>query len=296
MSRLHPVRPYLLLMRPRQWVKSFFVIAPIFFALKFDSAEAWWLILIATAAFLSASCMVYIFNDLRDIEEDQKHPVKSLRPLAAGMVDIQPAVLLGIVLFGLAVFLCLFLPEECFSVILVYLLLNIAYTLYFRQQAMVDVVVLACFYILRVLMGCAALGVAASPWIILATFFLALTIGFAKRYHELTVSGYAAIKPNLQGYSPSLIHAMLNICVASSLMTYAIYVTDKETAIGSDMLVYSIILVAAGLFRFLQLVLHGGEGGEPERVIIGDARLRIIGMLWFIYTIWQLAIHPAPPL
>lgn len=285
-----PLRPYVLLLRPGQWLKSFFVFAPLLFSEKYLDPEAWLYTAIAALAFLSAACMVYVFNDLHDLEDDKRHPVKALRPLAAGMVDVKQAMILGVIMFGLMVFFCLFLPDDCFTLLIGYLLLNIAYTIYFKLHAVIDVVVLGCFYIQRILVGAAAIEVVASPWIILATFFLALTIGFAKRYKELSLSDYASKKPNLKGYNQSLILCLFGASVTSAILTYAIYVAEKQQTLIHGLLVYSVVFVAAGMFRFLQLVLVSGEGGEPEKIIFRDYVLLTIGVCWLAYTLWALAV------
>ncbi|MEZ5690628.1 MAG: UbiA prenyltransferase family protein [Rickettsiales bacterium] len=281
--------PYIKITRPAGWVKSFFVVAPLFFAIKYDSLTDWINILVAVLAFLAAACSVYVFNDIKDVEEDKKHPVKSKRPIASGEITVRNATMLVVGLIFTSFTLCMFLPIGCLFIVISYLLLNAFYSLYIRNYSVIDVVVLACFYLQRVLMGCLAIDVPATQWIMLATFFLALTIGFAKRYSEFNITGYASSKKNLQGYNKLLVTCLLGICVSASLMTYAIYIAEKQHDNSHNFLTYSIIFVAAGLFRFLQLVLHDGKGGEPEKIFIQDSVLRHIGIAWFVYTIWAIS-------
>lgn len=284
------VSPYIQLMRPLQWIKSTFVIAPIFFALAWGDAESWVHILLAAIAFSAAASAVYIANDWVDIEQDKQHPTKHKRPLAAGTARPSIAMLQAAVLVALSGGICLaFLPIHCIGIIGGYLALNLTYSLYFKRFSVIDVVVLACFYVLRVVMGCLAINVAASAWIILATFFLALTIGFAKRNSDLQLTHFAAQKANLQGYNQALIWCLLGICSAASLITYAIYAVEKQTELGNQTLVYSVILVAAGFFRFLKLALVDSEGSEPEKLLLRDRPLLVISAAWFAWTVWSIS-------
>ena len=286
-----PITPYIQLMRPLQWVKSVFVIAPIFFALKWQDAGAWMQIMWAVLAFAVAASAVYIVNDSMDIEGDKKHPKKSKRPLAAGTAKPHIAALQALGLVVLSLCICrYYLPPEAVYVVGAYLVLNVFYSQFFKRFAVIDVVILACFYILRVLMGCVAIDVPATSWIILTTFFLSLTIGFAKRNADLRVAQFASDKPNLQGYNQALMICLLGICTAASLITYAIYAVEKQQLIGSETLVYSVILVAAGFFRFLSLALVSGDGSEPERILLKDRPLLLISVAWFLVTLWSINV------
>lgn len=277
------------LLRPTQWIKAAFIFAPLFFALRWMDMHAWWLTILAAISFTASACVVYIFNDWVDMEHDKVHPKKRLRPLAAGTITEAQAARLGagllLLSFGIA---WIWLPLACMHLLIAYLLLNMAYTLGFKKTSILDVVLLACFYILRVLMGCAAISVDASAWIILTTFFLALTIGFAKRWAEITILQHKPLKANLQGYDQAFIWCLLGICTAASLITYAIYAVEKQAEIGSTTLVYSVIFVAAGFFRFLHLALVQRVGGEPEKIIVQDKTLLLILLFWLLFTLWSL--------
>ena len=276
---------YLKLLRPKQWIKNAFVFAPLFFAHKFGDIGAWYTTIVAAMCFLSISCLVYIGNDLSDVSEDRRHPTKKLRPMAAGTVSVLEALLLMGCFTAIMLFTLFILPGACAKVAVVYIVLNIAYTFYLKRIAIVDVFFIASCYVLRVLMGCYALDVTVSPWIILTTFLLALFLGFGKRYHELGIEDYVKYKPNLQDYSRSFLDRLVTICGCATLITYAIYTAEIARQSGRVEIVYTAAFVAFGLFRYLQSIYVSGEGGEPEIVILKD-KMQLANMaLWLVVTL-----------
>jgi 4-hydroxybenzoate polyprenyltransferase len=276
------------LLRPKQWIKNGFVFAPLFFAHQFESPAAWQLTILAALYFLTISCMVYIGNDIRDIEEDKLHPVKKNRPLASGEMAVFPALMMACVFAAVSVFIATMLPSACSAVALTYIGLNIIYTCYLKRVALIDIFFIAFCYVLRVLMGCYALGVTVSPWIILTTFLLAMFLGFSKRYHEVGVPGYAASKPNLRHYNRELLDRLVAICGGATLITYAIYTAEVANKIGKVEITYTVAFVAFGLFRYLQSIYVYGQGGEPESIILHDKMQLINLALWLVTTLWIL--------
>jgi len=280
--------PLIKLLRPRQWIKNGFVIAPIFFARQFEQMDMWLLTLQATLAFAMAASAVYIMNDWFDREEDRQHPVKCMRPLASGQVSTSVAFTVAALCAALSAALLYHLPPHCSSVVAIYVVLNIYYTLVLKKQALLDVFFIGGCFVLRVLMGCFALSVIISPWIILTTFLLALFLGFGKRYHELGVEGYARRKQNLQHYSRELLDKLVVICGCAALVCYAIYTAEVARVSGDISIVYTVAFVAFGLFRYLQSIYVYGQGGEPESVILRD-RVQWVNMaLWLAATLWAL--------
>lgn len=278
-------------LRVAQWIKNGFVIAPIFFSLRYMQAEAWVLTLTAALAFCFASSFVYIINDIRDREEDSYHPVKANRPIASRAMSVPVALALALGCLLVSGGALHYLPQYCSVVILGYILLNILYTLWLKHHALLDVFFIAGCFVLRVLMGCYALNVTVSPWIVTTTFMLALFIGFGKRYSELGIEGYADKKQNLQHYSRELLDKLIIICAASALVCYAIYTTEMARQQHSHGLVYTVGFVAFGLFRYLQVIYVYGKGGEPEQVILRDKWQWVNILAWLATTLWIIAPH-----
>ena len=283
------MRQYLKLLRPKQWIKNAFVFAPLFFAHKFTELSGWYICSTAAVAFLSMSCVVYICNDMLDRAEDRHHPVKRQRPLASGLISMQDAGVLACLLAAVAAIAIAALPGECLLIAAAYLGLNAAYTLRLKRVAIVDVFCISAFYVLRVLMGCYALAVTVSPWIILTTFLLALFLGFGKRYHELSIEGYTQHKQNLQHYSREFLDKLITLCGGATLITYAIYTAEIAHQINRVEIVYTVTFVAFGLFRYLQSIYVYNEGGEPESIIFKD-KLQLLNVaLWLMATLWVLS-------
>lgn len=272
------------LLRPKQWTKSAFVFAPLFFAGKFSDSYAWYLTVMAALAFLCAAGVVYIINDIQDAEEDRGHPVKKHRPLASGKITVFQALFLACMTAAASVFLVTGLPRGCAAILLLYIALNVVYTRFLKHLAIIDIFFIAFCYVLRVLMGCYAIAVVVSPWIILATFLLALFLGFGKRYHELGFEEYAKSKANLQHYSRELLDRFVIITGSSALMTYAIYAAEVAQRIGKVEIIYTVGFVAFGLFRYLQSIYVYKQGGEPETILLRD-KWQIANLaLWLLVT------------
>ena len=280
--------PSLRLLRPKQWIKNGFVFAPLFFSGQFIDVGAWQQTLLAALAFLSVSCVVYVINDIRDIKEDRLHPVKKNRPLASGELSVPGAWGIGFAMACFVLPLLLQLPVGCMMVAGVYVASNVLYTLVLKRLAIADIFFIGFCYVLRVLMGATVLAVAISPWIILSTFMLALFLGFAKRYHEISIEGYAKVKPNLQQYSKEFLDRLVTITGGAALMSYAIYAAELATSTGKVELIYTVGFVAFGLFRYMQSVYVYNKGGEPETIILTD-KLQLANLvLWLATTVWIL--------
>lgn len=276
------------LLRPKQWIKNGFVFAPLFFAGKFSDPAAWRLATEAALLFFCVACLVYIVNDIRDAEEDRMHPSKKNRPVASGEIAPFQASLAASFFAAAVLFIMTVLPVACAWVAVMYVALNALYTLALKRLAIIDIFFISFCYVLRVLMGCYALSVMVSPWIILATFLLALFLGFGKRYHEMSFADYVKSKPNLQHYSRDFLDKLVIITGGAALMSYAIYAAEIESATGKTGLIYTVGFVAFGLFRYLQSIYVYHQGGEPETVILSDKWQLMNLALWLLTTMWVL--------
>ncbi len=276
---------YLLLLRPQQWVKNAFVFAPLLFAFRFDDVEAWQAAVIAFLAFIAASGAVYIFNDLRDIEHDKLHPRKRFRPLASGAVTPLSAALLGVALTGGAFAAATLLPLPATGILALYFLLNLAYSLELKKFAVLDVIIVSSGYVLRVLMGGFAVGVAVSSWLILTTFMLALFIAFCKRRAELEAMGDKPTRNSLKGYNLPFLDKLINLSCASTLITYAIYAVQTSQEIGKLSFLFTVAFVVYGLFRYLQNIYVFKHGESPESLVYRDPVFLVNLVLWGATTL-----------
>jgi 4-hydroxybenzoate polyprenyltransferase len=283
------MRPQLRLLRPKQWIKNGFVIAPIFFAHQMNMPASWFHVIVAAIGFICISSMAYIFNDICDVKEDQKHPVKKRRPIASGEITVLHAAFLGCICAAITLFILSTLRYQCSIIAVIYIGINLSYTFYLKRIAIIDIFMISSCYVLRVLMGCYAINVTVSPWIILTTFLLALFLGFGKRYHEMGFEDYAKYKQNLQDYNRNLLDKLVNITGGAALITYAIYTTEIARQVGKVDIVYTVAFVAFGLFRYLQTIYVFNEGGEPENIVLKDKFQLANFVLWLVVTLWLMS-------
>ncbi|AVR70608.1 decaprenyl-phosphate phosphoribosyltransferase [Pseudomonas aeruginosa] len=282
-SSLAQLKGLLALMRPRQWVKNAFVVAPLLFSGEFLQVDA---VLHALAAFLLfclASSATYIVNDLHDIERDRLHPKKALtRPLASGLVSpLQAKYLLA--LLYLALLGGLLISPPVIMVIGLYLLLNLAYTFFLKHQPVLDIFTIALGFVLRVYAGAVALAVPVSSWMFVTTLCLALYLAAVKRRQELARNGSQS-REVLQHYSLALVDRYAEMSATGALLFYSLFViTSREE------LVVTIPLVLFGLFRYWYVV-EAKEGGEsPTDALLSDWQLLATVVLWGLacaYALW----------
>lgn len=270
------------LMRPKQWVKNIFVLAPLLFTGSFLNHTSLNKAAIAFVLFCIASSATYIINDIHDIEHDRKHPKKSLtRPLASGMVKIPQAIVLVIVLYT-ALIIGYFYEPTVVLVILAYLGLNFAYTFILKHQPVIDIFCIAFGFVLRVFAGAMALTVPISSWMFVTTLCLALYLAAVKRRQELLKSGSEGRKV-LAHYSVSLVDRYAQMAAIGALLFYSLFVMTARPE-----MIITIPFVLYGLFRYWFIVetLEGGE--SPTDALYSDWQLIVTIILWVGISAWAL--------
>ena len=271
------------LMRPKQWVKNAFVMAPLVFSGSFLSLESVLQAITATLLFCIASSATYILNDYKDIESDRKHPVKSkTRPLASGDVTKLQALVLMTLLYGL-VAIGLIIHFDFVVIILCYLALNVVYTIYLKYQPVLDIFTIASGFVLRVYTGTVAISVPLSPWMLVTTFALALYLAAIKRRQELAKNGSSS-RNVLNEYSVELMDRYAEMSATCAVIFYSLFVMTSKM----DM-VLSIPFVLFGLYRYWFVVdsLDGGE--SPTDALFSDFQLQTTIVAWVtvcLYTLW----------
>lgn len=278
---LEQVRGLIKLMRPRQWLKNGFVLAPLVFSGAFLDGQAVSAALLATVLFCLASSATYVVNDLHDIERDRRHPSKSLsRPLACGQVSRSAALTLLAVLYALLLSSWWLVPAVI-QVIAAYLLLNLAYTFVLKHQPIVDIFTIAIGFVLRVYAGAMALAVPMSSWMFVTTLCLALYLAAVKRRQELSQSGSEG-RQVLEKYSLGLIDRYAEMAATGALVFYSMFVMSSRPE-----LVATVPLVLFGLFRYWYVVEQGG-GESPTDALLADWQLLVCVLLWVAVCAWAL--------
>ncbi|HBH97919.1 MAG TPA: decaprenyl-phosphate phosphoribosyltransferase [Candidatus Omnitrophica bacterium] len=271
-------------LRPKQWVKNLFVFAPIFFSAKAFSLQVVTQTLLAFGCFCAVSSSVYLLNDLVDRAQDRLHPEKRHRPLAAGLLNVWIARIAAAGLLIPALSGGMALSRSFAMVLAAYWALNVLYAWRLKQAVILDVFVVAAGYLLRVMAGAVVIQAVMSRWLLICTTLLALFIALCKRRHELVLLAEGA--PNhrhvLTDYPIPFLDAMIGIITASALVSYTLYTVSEEIVakFGSQGLLVTAPFVLYGFFRYLYLVYHKAEGGDPTQSILTDRPMMVNLGLW----------------
>jgi 4-hydroxybenzoate polyprenyltransferase len=285
-------------MRPRQWVKNLVVFAALLFARRLtDSA----LVLAASAGFVLfclVSGAVYILNDLFDADRDRRHPLKSRRPIASKALGTVPALTAAVLLMTGSLMQGFILSPPFGAVLLIYVILNVVYSLWLKEVVILDVMIIAAGFVLRAVGGALVIDVTISTWLILCTVLLSLFLAFCKRRQELELLDdpheHRAI---LREYSVEFLDQMIGVVTASTLVSYMLYTMSPEVEmkLGTRHLYLTVPFVLYGIFRYLYLVHRKGEGGNPTQALLTDRPLLLCVGLWALTVVLLIYLAGATP-
>ena len=286
------------LLRPLQWVKNGLVFLPFLFAVDLawatDDLEYVPFLLLRLAVvflgFCALSSGVYVFNDLMDREADRAHPRKSRRPIASGRVGVPLAVLLIAVL---TVFGLIALGPSLLPVAAIYLGINVAYCLGGKNVMLLDVFAVASGYVIRAVTGALAIEVDPSPWLYTTTGAGALFIVLGRRYAEVRLAGEDAgrQRPVLGRYSQPFITQLLTISATAALLSYTLYTIEAENLPDNNAMLFTLPLVALGLFRYLYLLNHSSDAEAPEQLMVRDLPLLATVIAWLAVSAAVLLVN-----
>jgi 4-hydroxybenzoate polyprenyltransferase len=281
---MNRLKATLTLLRPTHWIKNIFVLAGVFFAGDIFHTESLRNASLAFIAFCLASSAVYALNDILDRHSDSKHPRKRLRPLASGALSPSFAIALSLACAVAALILSVRVSKPLFAVILIYALVNIAYSRWLKHVVLVDVFCIASGFILRLLAGTWGIDVPPSQWFVLCTFLLSLFLGFSKRYAERMDDSQEASHKRavVDEYSPEFLRILLAITLACTLMTYGLYTMSTHTLEihGTGNLIYTLPFAAFAMFRYLYLVMQRGFGENLSGELLRDGWLLVSGIAY----------------
>lgn len=280
-------------MRPRQWAKNVFVFVALFFDRKLTDPESVLRTLAAFVLLCLMSSAVYIMNDLADIENDRQHPVKRNRPLPAGRLSPTVAVIAAIVLAAGSLVAGFLLSTGLGFVLLLYLLIQISYTFWLKRVVLVDVLVVASGFILRIAAGVAVIEVERfSPWLYVFGGFLALFMVLGKRRHELVLLGDNASNHRqiLKEYNLDLVDRLLGLVTTGAVIAYTLYTFLAEGVPPNHFMMLTIPFVLYAVFRYLYLIHVRHEGGAPEDIFLRDRAMQVSMVLWAIVVFITLYV------
>jgi 4-hydroxybenzoate polyprenyltransferase len=280
------------LLRPQQWVKNAFVLVGLVFGHAWSNPALVTAALCATLAFCLASGAVYAFNDARDAAQDRDHPDKRDRPVARGAVSPAQARTLSLLVAAAALALAAWVDWKVAAIIAVYLALSSAYTLRLKHVPVLDVVVIAAGFMLRLLAGTLGIGIEPSKWLLACGFLLTLFLGFAKRRAEIArlAEGAGQHRAVLEDYSVGFLDKAIALCAAGMVAAYAWYTLAAETALlhGTGSLALTLPWVLLGTLRYLYRLRFRGGGGDPAEELMRDPYLGGAVLGWIATVLWLI--------
>ncbi len=276
-------------LRPKDWVKNTFIFAGAVFGERLLATEVMAKVLVGFTLFCLGASAVYLLNDLKDVERDKLHPRKAKRPLASGRLDSRVAFSVAVILMAIVIPSGLYLGTEFGLWVLAYLVMNILYIIKLKDVVIVDVMAVAAGFVIRVLAGCSLASAAASDWLIICTITISLFLGFSKRRQELLLVAKNGTNTRhvLKYYSIGFLDQMIAIVTASALVSYILYTLSQETVtkFGTRKLIFTSPFVLYGIFRYLYIVYHKGDDGNPIDVFFSDPPFLINGLMWGVTVV-----------
>lgn len=271
-------------MRPRQWTKNVFVFAALVFDRQLFQLDSLKRTAITFVLFCLISSCVYLVNDILDIEADRNHPIKKNRPIASGKLPIGVATAASTILLFVAIVGAQALSTSLMIIVAVYFLLNLAYSKWLKHMPIIDVLVIAACFVLRVAAGVSVIEVERfSPWLYVVTTLFALYIGFGKRRAELMVlvpENSQSHRKVLSGYSIDFVDQLITIVSATTIIAYSLYTFSAPNLPENHSMMLTIPFVLYGIFRYLSLIQINKVGGEPEELLLKDRPLQATILLW----------------
>ncbi len=281
---------YIKLIRASHWIKNLFVFVPLVFSLNLFNPPYFYKSLLAFIVFGLAASVVYIINDIKDINLDRQHPKKKHRPLAAGRIKVGNARIVIFLLLAAAALIISFLNWKFILVVAAYLFLNIFYTHVTKNLVILDIFSIAAGFILRVAGGTFVINVPASSWLILTTMFISLFLAVMKRASEMDMR-ISNENPNtrkvLDHYSVRFIDQITNISAGGVILSYTLYTISKRTVdiFQTELLIYTTPFVVFGIFRYMYLVYHKHQGENTIEVLLTDAQTIVNSILYITITL-----------
>lgn len=287
------MKQYILMIRPHQWVKNLFVFLPLFFSGRLFDFTCLVPSLLVFLAFSLVSSGIYCLNDILDVEADRLHPKKCLRPLASGKVSQTGGYTLMIFCWIIGYLFCVLSGSlngntvfSALSLLTIYLLLNIAYCLWLKRIAIIDVFVIAVGFVIRIIIGGAVTDIWISQWIILMTFLLALFLAFAKRRDDILLYEQSGVKPreNIVAYTKVYLDQIITLLAGITIVAYILYTVSPDVTERFDCqyVFVTSVFVLMGMLRYLQLIFVDNRSGSPSETLLHDRFLQVCIVAWIL--------------
>ncbi len=274
---------YLKLIRPKQWVKNLFVFVPLFFSGHFFEFELYPRLILGFLSFSMAASAIYILNDYKDREVDRLHPTKKDRPLASGKAKASVSLALMLILETIALVTGFILDSSFFSILLIYLAINISYSFGLNKIAILDIILVASGFLFRVYAGSILSEIPTSHWLALMVMLLSLFLALAKRRDDLVIGkDKKVLRTSSRQYNLEFINSCLTLFAGVILVCYIMYSVSPEVTerLNTQWLFTTTIFVIAGIMRYLQITFVEGDSGSPTSILLKDRFLLITLLGW----------------
>jgi 4-hydroxybenzoate polyprenyltransferase len=275
---------YLRLLRPKDWAKNLFLFLPLFFGREFTNVYKLGNLALGFIAFCCIASSIYIINDYRDREDDRKHPVKCKRPLASGEVSPSAGLLICGLLIIVGFSLAWWIRDKFLFVLSIYFFINLAYSLGLKAIPILDLMLLAAGFVLRIKGGSVISYVPLSEWIVIMVFLLAVFMAIGKRRDDvlLKLSSGVDMRKSVKGYNLELLNTLLALVCAVIVVAYLMYTMSPATLayMGTKRLYYTTVFVLAGIMRYLQIIYILADSGSPTKILYKDRFIQITLLLW----------------
>ncbi len=279
-------------MRPRQWAKNVFVLAPLLFALEAGHLGSLISALIATFMFCMVSGTVYLLNDIVDRESDAEHPDKQHRPIASGALPVPVAMRATAIVLVATHAVALFWNPMFALTLASFFALNVAYSFWVKHLPILDVLFIAGGFLLRVVGGAVAIDVPFSLWILACTFLLSMYLGLGKRLHELRFMGDRSQRTRqvLRRYDLRWATPVFLMVGLLTVVSFGLYTVSSKALLsfGTRNLLWGVPLVAVGLARFAILSFDSKRPRSPTDALLSDPWILISALLWAIVAVMVL--------
>ena len=276
------MKKYLNLLRVKQWVKNSFIFLPYFFDGNTLDSSTIVNLMLGFFAFSGVTSSIYVLNDIIDRKDDENHPLKKHRPIAAKKITLKRAGIIGILVLCTSLIYFFNFERDALLFVLAYVIIMILYCFYFRKVSIIDVLFISIGFVLRLFIGGEISSTKISLWIILMVFLLSLFIAFSKRRDDL-INGNSSFRESLSGYNLSFINTVITILVPIVIVSYILYCTSDSNILRiSEHIYLTTLFVIVGFIRYLQLIFVKNLGGDPVQLIYTDLTLKIIVLIWII--------------
>lgn len=282
------MKNYLKLIRIKHWLKNGLVVLPLFFGKEILNVNKITSVILAFLIFSMISSIIYVINDINDIENDRNHPTKKDRPLASGKISIKNAILVLILLLILSTSLIIYLYNKTTNIYIIlipiiYIVLNILYSLKLKQVPIIDVAILVSGFVLRVYYGGVSSDIEISTWLYLMVMFGSFYLGFGKRRNELKQNKENNTRKVLEFYNKEFLDKNMYVSLGLAIISYSLWCVDPltKTNITSNYLILTIPLIMM-IFQKYSLIIEGDSDGDPIEVILNDKTLIFLLLIYII--------------